>query len=434
MSVVYITGHRNPDVDSICSALGYASLKNLTDPANEYVPVRASHLGDGMKKLLNEIGITAPPYMSNVYPRVGDVMLAPDISVDADAPLTDYAAIYRDELPSAIPVFSKGKYYGLISIDDVTAWAVSELTSGRDRIDVPLIRDVIRPFSGRIEVSDRFEDGKKMLLSSKRRGLPVFDGDEFKGFVTRRCFLDTPRYNVILVDHNEQSQSIRGLETANIVEIIDHHRLNALKTDLPLFIDAEPLGSTCTIVYRLYLRNGIRPDTETAKILLTGIITDTLILKSPTTTRADVESAVSLAAICGKNVEEYGRDIFSHIEGLKTREPVAAISSDFKIYREQGVRFGIGQCEATSLKDMDEYIDAYFDGLENVRRVNGLDWAALMITDVIEERSVLLSTSYRAEKHLQYTKIADHLYDMPDVMSRKKQLLPEMLHCLAVNV
>lgn len=432
MSVVYITGHRNPDVDSICSALGYANLKNLTDPANEYRPVRCSHLGDGTKKLLNAVGITAPPYMSNVYPKVGDVMLEPDIRVDADEPLTEYAEVYKEGIPSAIPVFENGEYCGLISVDDVTTWVVAELASGRKEMNIPAIRDVMRPYPGRMEVTDRFEDGKNLLLNSKKRGFPVFDGEEFKGFVTRRCFLDTPRYNVILVDHNEQSQSIRGLETANIVEIIDHHRLNALKTDLPLFIDAEPLGSTCTIVYQLYLRNGIRPDMETAKILLTGIITDTLILKSPTTTHTDVESAVTLAAICRESVEDYGRSIFSNIEGLKTRKPEAAISSDFKIYTESGVRFGIGQCEATSLKDLDEYLEAYFEGLESVRRTNGLDWAALMITDVIEERSVLLSTSFRAERNLQYTKIGEHLYDMPDVMSRKKQLLPEMLHCLAV--
>ncbi len=432
MSIVYITGHRNPDVDSICSALGYANLKNLTDPSNEYQAVRCSHLGDGPKKLLNAIGITAPPYMSNVYPKVGDVMLAPDISVDADDLLTAYADVYKEGIPSAIPVFEGDSYCGLISVDDVTAWVVSELESGHKELSIPVIRDVMRTYPGRMEASDRFEDGKTMFINSKKRGFPVFDENEFKGFVTRRCFLDTPRYNVILVDHNEESQSIRGLETANIVEIIDHHRLNALKTDLPLFIDAEPLGSTCTIVYQLYLRNGIRPDMQTAKILLTGIISDTLILKSPTTTHTDIESAVTLAAICRENVEEYGRSMFSNIDGLKNREPVAAISSDFKVYKEQDVIFGIGQCETTSLDDLDEYISAYFDGLETVRQSNGLDWAALMITDVIKEHSVLLSTPFGAERNLPYTKITDHLYNMPGVMSRKKQLLPEMLHCLPV--
>lgn len=420
-------------MDSICSALGYANLKNLIDPKNEYKAVRCSHLGEGTKKLLDSLEITAPPYMANVYPKVGDVMLPPDIRVDADAPLTEYAGVYKASNPSAIPVFEGEKYYGLISVDDVTSWVVAALSSADGKMDIPKVREVARQDIGKLDIGDRFEDGKSALLAYKRRGLPVFDGERFAGYVTRRCFLDPPRYNVILVDHNEQSQSIRGLETANIVEIIDHHRLNALKTEMPLFIDAEPLGSTCTIVYQLYLRNGIRPDPKTAKILLTGIITDTLILKSPTNTPVDVESAYALAAISRENVEEYGRNMFSNIEGLKSREPAAAITSDFKIYKEQRTKMGIGQCEVTSLQDLDEYSKDYMMALEEIRMKNGLDWAALMITDVIQEHSVLLSTAFRAEKYLPYAKIADHVYDMPGVMSRKKQLLPEMFHSLGVS-
>ena len=433
MSVIYITGHRNPDMDSICSALGYANLKNLIDPENEYRPVRCSHLGEGTKKLLRALDITPPPYMADVYPRVRDVMLPADIKVDADSPLTEYAGIYKESNPSAIPVFKGEEYCSLISVDDIASWAVSELSEDKAALRIPLIKDVMRPDAGRLEASDRFEDGKSLLLSCPRRGLPVFDGENFTGYVTRRCFLDTPHYNVILVDHNEQSQSIKGLETANIVEIIDHHRLNALKTELPLFIDAEPLGSTCTIVYQLYLRNGIRPDPKTAKILLTGLITDTLILKSPTTTQTDIESAAFLSAISGLKLEEYGRSMFSNIEGLKSRNPVAAISSDFKLYNEQGAKLGIGQCEVTSLQDLHEYSEAYLEGLEEVRLKNGLDWASLMITDVIKEHSVLLSTPFRAERHLQYSALEPHIFDMPGVMSRKKQLLPEVLHSLGVS-
>lgn len=433
MGVIYITGHRNPDMDSICSAIGYANLKNLIDPKNEYRAVRCSHMGEGTKKLLAALDITAPPYMPNVYPKVGDVMLPPEIRVDADALLTEYASIYKASNPSAIPVFEGEKYYGLISVDDVTSWAVSVLSNAGGLTDIPKIRDVALQDSARLDVGDRFEDGKSALHAYKRRGLPVFDGDEFAGYVTRRCFLDIPRYDVILVDHNEQSQSIKGLEQANIVEIIDHHRLNALKTELPLFIDSEPLGSTCTIVYQLYLRNGIRPDPGTARILLTGIITDTLILKSPTNTRIDVESAYALAAISGLNVEEYGRSMFSNIEGLRSRDPAAAITSDFKIYKEKNTKLGIGQCEVTSLQDLGTYSEDYLKALEEVRRGNGLDWAVLMITDVIKEQSVLLSTPFRAERHLQYVRTADHIYDMPGVMSRKKQLLPELFHTLGMS-
>ena len=431
MSKIYITGHRNPDMDSICSAIGYANLKNLVNPENEYIAVRCSHIGETTKKLLAELNISAPPYMPNVYPKVGDVMLRPDLRIDADAALTEYAAIYNANNPSAIPVFEGDAYFNLISVDDITAWAVSMLSNFNGNIKIPKIRDIVRQDSSRLEVEDKFTEGKAALSACKRRGLPVFDEDRFVGYVTRRCFLDMPRYNVILVDHNEQSQSIKGLETANIIEIIDHHRLNALKTDLPLFIDAEPLGSTCTIVYQLYLRNGIRPDRKTAKILLTGILADTLILKSPTTTPIDIESAYALAAVSRENVDDYGQHMFSKIEGLRSRDPVSVITSDFKTYNEQGTKIGIGQCEVTSLQDLDIYSEEYLAALEEIRIKNGLDWTTLMITDVIKEHSILLSTSYTAEHNLQYVKVSDHIYDMPGVMSRKKQLLPELLHVLS---
>ena len=418
-------------MDSICSALAYSTLKNLIDPKNEYKAVRCSHLGEGTKRLLAFLDITPPPYMKNVYPKIADVMLSSDIRAEASAPLTEYARKYKDSNPSAIPVFDGGEFCGLISVDDVASWAMSELVDADKITKIPIVAEVMRTDSDRLMADDLFEDGKNILMSSKKRGYPVFADDTYVGYVTRRCFLNTPRYNVIMVDHNEPAQSVKGIETANIIEIIDHHRLDALKTEMPLFIDAEPLGSTCTIVYQLYLRNGIRPDPATAKILLSGIIADTLILKSPTTTPTDIESANTLAFISGVTVEEFGRSMFSNIEGLKNRDPEAAISSDFKIYTEKNVKVGIGQCEVTSLQDLDEYLSMYMDALETVRLKNGLDWATLMITNIIKERSILLSTGFRAEKHLQYATIEEHIFDMPGVMSRKKQLLPEILHAVS---
>ncbi len=429
---IYICGHRNPDMDSICSALGYANLKNLIDPRNEYVAVRCSHLSDSTKHLLDVLGIVPPPYMSNVYPKVSDVMLKTEENNEVTSSLMEFAKSYRESNPPATPVFKNGKFYGLITVDDIAGWAMSALRSSEGISEIPKLGDIIHSQEMFLKADDLFEDAKRTLQNSPKRGLAVFGGEEYAGYVTRRCFLDPPKYNVILVDHNELGQSIKGIETANVCEIIDHHRLDALKTDMPLFIDAEPLGSTCTIIYQLYLRNGIRPDSVTARILLTGIISDTLILRSPTSTRIDVDSAEALAAISGVEVEEFGRDMYSHTAGLKNREPEAAITADVKVYGENAVKIGIGQCEATTLDDLEEYKDAYLCALEDVRRANGLDWAALMVTDVIKERSVLLSTPYKAEKELPYTAISENVFDMPGVMSRKKQLLPEILHAVSV--
>lgn len=431
MAEIYITGHRNPDMDSICSALAYADLKNLIDPANTYVPVCCSHIGESTKTLLDALDITPPRRMRNVNPKVSDVMMSPPSPLDADDPLTSYALIVSETTPSAVPVFEGGKFYGLLSVDDVSLWAMRSLAEKGCLGTIPKIRDVMRTQGKPLQADDLFEDGKAALLGGKQRGLAVFDGEEFVGYVTRRCFLDTPRYNVILVDHNEAGQSIRGLETANVLEIIDHHRLNAMKTALPLFIDAEPLGSTCTIVYQLFLRNGIRPSAATARILLTGIIADTLILKSPTTTQTDVESASALAAMCRVSVEAYGRKMFSNISSLKDRDPGATIVSDFKFYTEKDLRIGIGQCEVTTLHDLGDYSAAYLEALKATAKKESLNWALVMITDVVAEHSVLLSTPFPAEEKLPWSALSEHIFDLPGVMSRKKQLLPEIINALS---
>ena len=369
--------------------------------------------------------------MKDVYPKVSDVMITSGKSAEAADSLAELAKTYDGFETPAVPVFENGIFYGLVTPDAIADKTMRTLQKGEDLNQVPTVGEVTDRQMPRVFTDDLFEDAKKRLQNSPSRGVAVFHHDgSYAGYATRSCFLDTPRYNVILVDHNEREQSIKGIETANICEIIDHHRLNALKTDLPLFIDAEPLGSTCTIVYQMYLRHGIRPDPMTAKILLAGILADTLILKSPTTTRVDKDSSYALSAISGLDEQEFGQQLFSCIEGLKTQEPMNAIASDFKEYKENSMRVGIGQCEVTTLSDINDYAAAYLEALEATRQSRGLDWAVLMVTDVIKERSMLLSTDCRAAGSLPYKRTSTGLYDMPGIMSRKKQLLPEIIHCV----
>ena len=430
MGTVYVTGHRNPDLDSVCSAYGYAGLMNMQDADNTYVPVRCGHLSESTRSVLEELDIEIPAYKRDVYPKVRDVMLSADHKIDADDPLTAVAAIYENTSPSAIPVYDKDGFYGLLMVDDITNWAMREL-SGSSRItDIPKVREIMTPEGERLSPDELFDEARSTLQKSSKRGLAVYDDDRYVGFVTRRCFLKAPRNSVILVDHNEPGQSIRGIETANIVGIIDHHRLDAIKTDQPIFICAEPLGSTCTIVYQQFIRNNRTPDSVMAKVLLTGILSDTLILKSPTTTGDDVVAAHVLASICRVDVEEYGLSMFSRVGGLKDKEPGEAISADFKTYSENGVKIGIGQCEVTTLNDLKAYSDEYLEALNEVKNMKGLDWAVLMITDVIHEHSALLCTDHRGNRHLPYTAVDRNVYDMPHVMSRKKQLLPEIVHAV----
>lgn len=530
---VYVTGHRNPDLDSVCSSLAYAELKNRTDADNQYVGVRCGHLSDTVKTQLASVGINPVPYMRDVYPKVSDVMITNSGSLKAQDPVYKLIKEYKGDIPSAIPVFENEKYKGLLTINDISAWflsdnakdnpvysftsenisqvipgkvlkkgkenftasiiagaaALEELEGQKDSVVVmgfrpePLefaikmqvpaivvtktddikdfdissyngtfivtelgtaealrrlrlsvaIKEIMRKDGPALQVNTLFEDAKDLLSNSRVRGLSVFDQDKFVGFVTRRCFLNKPSNKVILVDHNEVGQSIRGVETADVLEIIDHHRLDALKTDVPIFIDAEPVGSTCTIVYQQYLKKNLVPSAETAKVLLTGIVSDTIILKSPTTTQIDKMSAGSLAALCGVfDIQKFGEKLFASSETLANADPEKTINSDFKQYTESGMRFGIGQCEVTTMSDLDAYCQKYITTLENIRKSSGLDWAMLMITDVLTERSILLVTENKNNSKLPYKKLSDYVYDMPHVLSRKKQLLPEIIHTLQI--
>ena len=535
MKDVFITGHRNPDLDSVCSAYAYAVLKNSTDKSFSYKGIRCGHLSETTKQCLAAVGLECVPYMRDVYPKVKDVMNSASRYMNADDPVYNLVKTYDTSKPSAMPLFSNGEFYGLLSVDDITAWFLKDnsdeipvycipvenicsvipgilikrgsdlenvnilagaasidrftgfVTEGcnsvvvmgyrREHIEhamkmqVPAIivtttesienidfgaykgtvyatglgtaetirrlrmcvclKDLVRQQGPELDVNNLFDDAKQMLIESNLRGLSVFEEGKWAGFVTRRCFLDKPKYNVILVDHNEVGQSIRGIETANVKEIIDHHRLDALKTDLPIFIDAEPLGSTCTIVYQQFLRHSVVPDKYTAKVLLTGIISDTIILKSPTTTDTDRSSAGALAALCGiYDIKSYGEKLFSGSKSLSQCNAHDAIMSDFKQYGEKGIKIGIGQYEVTTLKDLDDYRDLYVETLEKIKKECALDWAMLMVTDVLRDRSVLLVSDFRFNRKLPYSSIGLGVYDMPGVMSRKKQLLPEIIHAM----
>ena len=399
MSKIYITGHRNPDMDSLCSAYAYASLKNQVDSKNTYVAVRIGSLTKSIQKFFDSIGAKAPVYKNHIYPTVKDVILEPGERIDANMPLTSLSKFYNDENPSSYPIYDGDEFLGLLTIDDIAMWFIQNVE----------------------------KDGKAILTKSKLRGYPVYEDGNYIGYVTRRCFLDAPKHNVILVDHNEASQSIKGLETANIVEIIDHHRLGALKTILPIYMDVEPLGSTCTIVYQQFLKHGKKPTETEAKVLLAGLISDTVILKSPTTTPTDVETAGELTKLAKVDLNEFAEKMFSSMGGLTEDIAQEKIESDFKIYAENGISVGIGQCEVVTLRDLDSYKNAYLKTLDEVRQKNSLNWAMLMITDVIKETSVLLTTDFKLNKNIQYKKLESNIYDMPGVLSRKKQLLPDIL-------
>lgn len=541
MQEIYITGHRNPDLDSVSSAWCYARLKNIVDSENKYIPIRIGPLNEATKVQFKNAKITPPSFVKDVRTKVADVVIKEYLSMHPDDPIFNLVKMFRERRASVVPLLDNGKYRGLLSLDEITSFFLKEnagkrpsylfypenfskvirgkfikknnlpyfeahimtgamefdiyckrlktllpklpvLVVGKKRrhleyaienqfpaiiltglekgesLDIDYsnfngiiyqsyedtaetirllrmslpVHQLLQKEPPHVQNDELFDDAKRMLAESEFRGLPVFEESEFVGFVTRRCFLEKPRRKVIMVDHNELDQSVEGLEEAEIIEIIDHHRLDAEKTTHPIFIAAEPVGSTCTIVYHQYLRWSVPVDKTTAKMLVAGIIADTVILKSPTTTPIDVAAVKALSKIAQiDDIKVFGEKLFAASSVLTKADPAKVISADFKNYDEKGVRFGIGQVEVTTLEEIDEVKSSYAKELALTKQSHGLDWAMLLITDVIKEESVLMTTSYpRKEKAIAYPVLENGMYLLKGVLSRKKQLLPEIIRVL----
>ena len=541
MSKIYITGHKNPDMDSIAAAYSYSVLKNKIDPDNQYIPVALGAMNSISRSLFERLGIKSLDILKDTFSRVKDVCKRPTLILEPEDPIYELVNMYNQTNPSVVPIMKDGIYKGLLSVDDINKYFLRENYDSRPvySLDINNIRRVVKgfmikrgsvddfvapimvgamrfsvfkkrlkdckekpllvvgcrndhiaeaikeqipgliltgveedsldeiDFSGfngfvyashedtaetirllRLSVKVEtllipskeititqdmlFDSAKGILADSNKRGLPVFDKENgsFMGFITRRCFLERPRTKLILVDHNEASQSVKGIEDAEIVEIIDHHRLDAVKTTNPISITAMPVGSTCTIVFEQYNRYDQEIDPLTAKVLLAGIASDTVMLKSPTTTSLDRNAVKTLCAIASVDFEAFGKELFSKGSSLSSVDAKSAMSSDFKVYTERGVKFGIGQIEVTTLDDIDEVSDNYLAELEKKKEGDSLDWAMLLVTNVLTSTSVLLCTNYKNNYRFEYEELKSQIFSLPGVLSRKKQLLPEVIRVL----
>ncbi|MFP4363801.1 MAG: putative manganese-dependent inorganic diphosphatase [Spirochaetia bacterium] len=357
----------------------------------------------------------------------------PVLVVGERTELLEYAV--KEELPAIILTgltspkeldfdFSAYKGSVFISLHD-TAETIRLL-----RLAAP-VKHLMNASPLKLDYGESYDEGKSQLINSEYRGIPVFREGKFAGIVTRRCFIEKPRKKLILVDHNEIEQSVPGAEEAEILEIIDHHRLGAQKTKSPIYISFKPIGSTCTIVYQHFTLEGITLDKVTATLLLSGILSDTVLLKSPTAKEDDAKAVEALAKIADVDYMEYGRKMFSETTKLEKTPAEEIIGGDFKTYKEHGQKIGIGQFEVVTLENIDSQIERLRDALEEQQATGGYDWTMLLVSDVLRGNSRLLSSDFSiGEDELLYRKIEDHVYDLPGVLSRKKQLLPEILRIL----
>ncbi len=281
---------------------------------------------------------------------------------------------------------------------------------------------------------DYIEEVKEIMSKEKHRDFPILDSKgRYVGMMSRRNLLNMKKKQLILVDHNEKSQAVDGIDGAEIIEIIDHHRLGSLQTISPVFFRNQPVGCTATIVYQMYRENGVEVPKDMAGILCAAILSDTLMYRSPTCTELDRLSAEELALIAGVNTEELAKNMFQAGSDFKSKTPEEIFYQDFKTFSINGVEFGVGQISAMSqeeLMDVKEKLLPYLPTAMNERKI---EMVFVMLTNIIEETTYLIcdgeGADDLAERAYHCAKEHDR-YTLKSVVSRKKQLIPMFMSAL----
>jgi manganese-dependent inorganic pyrophosphatase len=545
MKEVLVIGHRNPDTDSICSAIGYAEFKRRTGMTHA-VAARCGDTNERIDFVLRTFGVPAPRFVADVTPRVRDAMQTNIVSVWPDTPVAEALAIMDQNNIRVLPVMGEDRRcLGLVSVFKMTLFylpapnrlfdsrrvvaslnGLARTLAGRllhavepereedlvlmiGGMSVDSFRQRLARFSAQrtlVVVGDRrdiqelavaekvrlmvitggFQPEKDIVTAARKNGVsvilsphdsattamlcraaiavrhmlhehflafrddetlatarrlatesqfqafPVTDEQgEMVGILSKSDFLKKIEQPLILVDHNELSQAVHGADQAEILEIIDHHRIGALTTRQPILFRNEPVGSTSTIVADCFLRHGVELPRPIAGLLLAGLVSDTLNLTSPTTTPRDAAILQELERIAQVNAAEFTDKLFSSGSILISRPPAQAILADCKEYTERGRTFSVAQIEELGFDQFWKRKDEVKAALEAHRAAKGYYFAALLVTDVATQTSLLLVTGDPAFLDtINYPEVEPGIHELADVVSRKKQLLPYLTHCL----
>ncbi len=286
------------------------------------------------------------------------------------------------------------------------------------------------------ETEEYIDDVREIMSKERHRDFPVLREDgSYVGLISRRNLLNMKRKQVILVDHNERTQAVDGIDGAEILEIIDHHRLGSLETISPVFFRNQPLGCTSTIIYQMYQEQGIEIPTKIAGLLCSAIISDTLMFRSPTCTPMDRQAAEALALIAGIQLEGHARQMFQAGSNFSAKTPQEILYQDFKTFHTDEVEFAIGQLTAMSMEGLQEAKEKLSGYIGQVQKEKQLDMVYVMLTDILEESTELIFTGERA-KEMAMQAFHGHAEDHEDslwlkgVVSRKKQMVPALMLAL----
>lgn len=531
MDTIYITGHRNPDTDSVVSAMAYAALKNALGD-RQYQAARLGQLSDETQSVLDRFGFKPPKLISNVRTQVRDLDYDTPPTLSAGVTISRaWQTLQNDSHISAIPVANEdGTLYGMLSAGDIASYDVSSvrnayvseipvynllsviegkvlneggkaidsisgevtvalsaarenlLFSDKDSIVVcgqqpDMIRRALElgvncvivcqaevsqelldmdtetciittPYDAyrtvrlichalpvsRIcktqnlayfHLDDYIDDVRDAVLKSRFRCYPILDENErVVGTLSRFHLLRPRRKQVVLMDHNEASQSVRGLDQAEILEIIDHHRLADIQTKSPIYFRNEIVGSTTTIVATMYQEKGLMPTEKMAGLMAAAILSDTVMFKSPTCTQRDIDVANRMARIARISLTELGHFIFSATSG-ENKSAEDMLQTDFKEFHIAGHNLGVSQITCVDSARMLERKDEFLEVMNRIRQEHQYDSMLLMLTDVLLEGTQLLFVGDEdAIRQAFQVKTTDNTAFLPKVMSRKKQVIP----------
>lgn len=536
---VFVIGHKNPDTDSICSAIAYAALKNKTDDG-VFVPKRAGEVNNETKYVLDFFDVETPEFIGHVGTQVKDVEIKPTPSLNEGISLKNAWNKMRDLRESTMPIVNDGVLEGIISVKDIAtanmdiyetrilAISHTKYTNVLDAIDGTMIvgdseeeitkgkiligaanPDLLENYvedGDMLLTGNRFEnqlcgiemnagcivvctgapisktiqklakennckiistphdtlmvarlisqsapvryfmkkdhlitfsredfisDIRDTLAKIRHRDFPVLDRDgKYCGMLSRRSLLNMDNKKIILVDHNEKGQAVDGIDEAEILEIIDHHRLGSMETALPVFFRNQPVGCTGTIIYDLYQENNVEVDKKIAGLLCSAIISDTLMFRSPTCTPKDKKAAEELAKIAGIEIQEHAEKMFRAGSSLADKTPEEIFYQDFKKFSGNDKNFGAGQISSmdkTELEQLRPKIAAYMEGA-----VKEGEMLFFLLTNILTESSDLVFAGEDAKELVEtaFGEPQENWVHVPGLVSRKKQFVPSVLHVL----
>lgn len=444
-----VIGHRNPDMDAIASAVGYAWYLNQN--GGGYTAARTGPVNAQTEFALKRFNVDAPTLVTDVRARVGDVIELLPVLHRGQTILEACQNIARSR--RAAPILNEeNKPLGLLSGAGLFANLVDALSSASV---LALAKEFDRPADTAVDEGTVILNGEEFIadvspqiLRSDQDDFLVVDGNgHYLGLSRKSNLLSPRRRRVVMVDHNELAQAVPGLEEAEVIEVLDHHRLNTVPTSIPIRFTIDTVGSCSTLVTeRVVERNLVFP-AGIAGLLLCGILSDTLVFKSPTATPRDQAASAHLGRMAGlypanakadeisAALAELGEALLAAGAGLGTRPANEIVSSDIKYYEVGNLKAGVAQVEVTDFREISGRADALRDELNKMIEGQKLALALLMITDVVRGNSRLLVVGQpRVISALPYTHIADNMLDAPGVMSRKKQLLPVVLAALSQSV